>query len=155
MPDSPEVQRPKVLVVDDDPLIVTLLGALLRGEGFDALEATGGEQALRLASAEIPDVVLLDIMMPGIDGFEVCRRLQMDPVTENIPVIFLTASMKPEHISRSTEMGAGGYITKPFSPPALVNTLKEVCSLEGESSSVLRHSESERLIMTAQMPREQ
>jgi CheY-like chemotaxis protein len=138
MPDSPEVQRLKVLVVDDDPNIVTVVTAILRGEGFDVLEATSGEQGLELARTGSPDVVLLDIMMPEIGGFEVFRRLRLDPETEGIPVIFLTASMKPEHISRSTEMGASGFIIKPFSPLALVNALKETCCLGGESSIVLK-----------------
>lgn len=138
MTDSPEDQPLKVLVVDDDPNIVIVVAQILRGEGFDVLEATSGAQGLELARTGSPDIVLLDIMMPEIGGFEVFRRLRLDPETENMPVMFLTASMKPEHISRSTEMGASGYITKPFSPLALVNAMKETCRLGGESSIVLK-----------------
>lgn len=138
MPDSPEVQPLKVLVVDDDPFIVAVVTAILSGEGFDVLQATSGEQGLELARTASPDIVLLDIMMPEMGGFEVFRRLRLDPETESVPVMFLTASMKPEHISRSTELGASGYIIKPFSPPALVNALKETCRLGGESSIVLK-----------------
>jgi CheY-like chemotaxis protein len=138
MTGSPGDKRLRVLVVDDDPSIVTVVAEILRGEGFDVLEATSGKQGLRLASTASPDIVLLDIMMPEIGGFEVFRRLRLDPATENIPVLFLTASMKPEHISRSTEMGASGYIIKPFSPLALVNALKETYRLGGQSSIVLK-----------------
>jgi len=138
MSDSPEDQPLKVLVVDDDPNIVAVVAAILCGEGFQVLEATSGKQGLELARTASPDIVLLDIMMPEIGGFEVYRRLRLDPLTENLPVMFLTASMKPEHINRSTELGASGYITKPFSPLALVNALKETCRLGGESSIVLK-----------------
>jgi len=138
MVDSTEDKRLKVLVVDDDPSIVTVVAEILRGEGFDVLEATGGEQGLELARMGSPDVVLLDIMMPDIGGFEVYRRLRLDPEIENIPVLFLTASMKPEYISRSADIGVNGYIIKPFSPPALVNALKETYLLGGQSSIVLK-----------------
>ena len=138
MSDNTKDQLLKVLVVDDDPLIVTLLAAILAREGFEVLEATSGEQGLRLARTGSPDVVLLDIMMPEMSGFEVYRRLRVQPETKGIPVIFLTASMKPENMSRSMELGAGGYVTKPFSPLVLVNALKETCRLRGESPIVLR-----------------
>lgn len=138
MSDSPEDRRLRVLVVDDDPNIVAVVSAILCGEGFEVFEATSGKQGLELASTTSPDVVLLDIMMPEIGGFEVYRRLRLDPRTENLPVMFLTASMKTEHMNRSTELGASGYITKPFSPLALVNALKETCRLGGESSIVLK-----------------
>jgi CheY-like chemotaxis protein len=138
MKGNPEEKRLRVLVVDDDPSIVTVVTAVLRGEGFDVLEATSGEEGLELARTGSPDAVLLDIMMPGIGGFEVYRRLRLDPETADIPVMFLTASISPEHMSRSTEMRASGYIIKPFSPRALVSALKETCRLRGESNIVLK-----------------
>jgi CheY-like chemotaxis protein len=135
---SAEEKQLRVLVVDDDPSIVTVVTIILSAEGFDVLEATSGEEGLELARKTSPDIILLDIMMPEIGGFEVYSMLRLDPVTADIPIMFLTASMKPEHISRSTEIGACGYIIKPFSPPALVNALREACRLGGESSIVLK-----------------
>ncbi|MDA8383704.1 MAG: diguanylate cyclase [Betaproteobacteria bacterium] len=105
-----------ILIVDDSPENLTVLGALLRTD-YTIRVATDGEKALRIAqSGEPPDLILLDIMMPGVNGYEVCRRLKDDPRTESIPVIFLTAMTHERDEVKGFEAGAVDYITKPFSP---------------------------------------
>lgn len=106
-----------VLVVDDTPENLSLMSDLLR-EHYRVKVATNGERALRIAgAAEAPDLIMLDVMMPEMDGYEVCRRLKADENTKNIPVIFLTARTDPEDEKIGLELGAVDYITKPISPP--------------------------------------
>lgn len=112
--------RPVVLVVDDDTGTLNLMNALLRGR-YRIKLATTGRKALEIARADTPpDLVLLDIMMPDLDGHEVCRQLKADPQTSEIPVIFLTAMAQTEDERRGFALGAADYITKPISPPILL-----------------------------------
>lgn len=108
-----------VLVVDDDPIIVSLLQVNFEIEGYDVLTATGGEAGLALARAGNPDVVVLDVMMPGIDGLEVARRLRDDPATKSIPVVMLSAKAQAADVQAGLEV-ADDYITKPFEPLELL-----------------------------------
>ena len=109
-----------VLVVDDTPENLTLMGALLR-DHFMVKVANNGEKALKIAISDtLPDLVLLDIMMPGMDGYEVCRRLKATAATRDIPVIFLTARSDPDDERMGLALGAVDYITKPISPPILL-----------------------------------
>ena len=108
--------RPKILVVDDIPSNVHVLSRVLKDD-YDIYFATDGEKALDLVQARMPDLVLLDIMMPGMDGFEVCRRIKCDPATHDIPVIFISAKSEVEDETRGLEVGAIDFITKPISPP--------------------------------------
>ncbi|ANC92196.1 GGDEF domain-containing protein [Azospirillum humicireducens] len=108
--------RPKILVVDDIPSNVHVLSRILKDE-YDIYFATDGEKALDLVQVRMPDLVLLDIMMPGMDGFEVCRRIKGDPATHDIPVIFISAKSEVEDETRGLEVGAIDFITKPISPP--------------------------------------
>ena len=109
-----------VLVVDDTPENLTLMGALLR-DHFMVKVANNGEKALKIAMSDTPpDLVLLDIMMPGTDGYEVCRRLKATAATRDIPVIFLTARSDPDDERMGLALGAVDYITKPISPPILL-----------------------------------
>ncbi|WP_377808705.1 PleD family two-component system response regulator [Azospirillum sp. A29] len=108
--------RPKILVVDDIPSNVHVLSRILKDD-YDIYFATDGERALDLVQARMPDLVLLDIMMPGMDGFEVCRRIKADPATHDIPVIFISAKSEVEDETRGLEVGAIDFITKPISPP--------------------------------------
>lgn len=121
--ESPD--RPTVLVVDDTPDNLSLMSALLK-DRYKTKIATNGEKALKIATADpAPDLILLDIMMPGMDGYEVCRRLKAEPASADIPVIFLTAKAETEDEQHGFELGAVDYITKPISPPivlARVNT---------------------------------
>ncbi|PWC58888.1 diguanylate cyclase [Azospirillum sp. TSH7] len=108
--------RPKILVVDDIPSNVHVLSRILKDD-YDIYFATDGEKALDLVQSRMPDLVLLDIMMPGMDGFEVCRRIKDDPTTHDIPVIFISAKSEVEDETRGLEVGAIDFITKPISPP--------------------------------------
>lgn len=106
-----------ILVVDDEPANIDLLVECLKDE-YNVKAATRGERALRIArSGEPPDMILLDIMMPGMDGFEVCQQLKADLSTRHIPIIFITAKIGSEDEIRGLELGAVDYITKPISPP--------------------------------------
>ncbi|MES2264425.1 MAG: response regulator [Pseudomonadota bacterium] len=110
--------RPSILVVDDTPANLTLVGGLLRGD-YRVKLAASGEKALQLCAAAAPDLVLLDLMMPGIDGFEVCRRLKANPATAHIPVIFLTTVSDAERTVEGLALGAADYVTKPIEPTIL------------------------------------
>lgn len=104
----------KVLVVDDTPANLDILQKYLEREGYNVAVAPNGELALKIAPKFLPDLVLLDVMMPGINGFETCRRLRADPATKDIPVIFITAKMENEDILEGFAVGGVDYITKPF-----------------------------------------
>jgi len=106
----------KVLVVDDEKDIVELVRYHLHHAGFQCLEAQDGPTALRLAREHRPELMILDLMLPGLDGLEVCRQLRRDPATARLPVIMLTA--KAEEVDRvvGLEVGADDYVVKPFSP---------------------------------------
>src|SRR3954453_9366 len=122
--------KPVVLIVDDTPENLTIMNGLLK-EAYHTKVANSGERALKLAQAEpIPDLVLLDIMMPGMDGYEVCRRLKADAATHEIPVIFLTAKTHVEDESRGFEVGCGDYITKPISPPIVLARVRTHLALK-------------------------
>lgn len=102
----------KILVTEDDPLTLEALGALLRIEGFQVAEAADGETALTLWETEKPDLICLDIMMPGMDGYEVCRRLRL--LDEKVPILFLSAKREERDIVAGLEIGADDFIRKPF-----------------------------------------
>jgi two-component system, OmpR family, alkaline phosphatase synthesis response regulator PhoP len=109
----------RVLICDDEPYIVESVSYVVRKAGFDVLTAEDGEQALEAAHREKPDLVFLDIMMPGLSGDEVCRRLKADPSTRDTHVVILTARGQEEDERRAMEMGADEFMTKPFSPRKL------------------------------------
>ncbi|GAK54052.1 response regulator receiver sensor signal transduction histidine kinase [Candidatus Moduliflexus flocculans] len=106
--------RPTILAVDDHPANLNLLFDLLSDAGFDLLVAQSGESALSRAEKTTPDIILLDVMMPGLDGFETCRRLKANPHTQKIPVIFMTALSDTVDKVTGFELGAVDYITKPI-----------------------------------------
>jgi len=112
--------KSRVLVVDDISQNLQVVGTMLRNVGYHVTPATNGAQALERAQSRPPDLILLDLMMPDMDGLEVCRRLKADPSTHEIPVIFLTASNEMEHLVRGFEEGAVDYVTKPFNAPELL-----------------------------------
>lgn len=110
---------PLVLVADDDPDILTLVGFRLERAGYEVLPARDGEEALALALERQPDLAILDVMMPKLDGYEVTQRLRENPATSGMPVILLTARVQEADITRGFEAGADDYIKKPFSPQEL------------------------------------
>jgi len=116
-------RKPRVLIVDDDPLIRDLVRAVLEDASYDLDEASSGEEALRVAARRPPDVVLLDVMMPGLDGFEVAERMKQDAELRDAVVIMLTAKDAPEDRRRGLDAGADEYFTKPFSPLELLTTI--------------------------------
>lgn len=114
----------KILVVDDDPNIVRLLASRLKNSGYDVVSASDGNSCFKKAVAEKPDLVLLDIIMPGLNGFEVCKRLKENDKTKDIPVIMLTALAGEKDLSKGLEEGANCFITKPFSAVDLLHKIK-------------------------------
>lgn len=125
----------KILVVDDEPDIVELVMYNLRREGFDVSSAFDGEEALARIRKEKFDFIILDLMLPGIQGMEICRILRNDPITKNIPIIMLTA--KGEEVDKilGLEIGADDYMTKPFSPKELLARIKTVMRRTSEKKA--------------------
>ena len=118
------MKKPLILVVDDTPDNLTLMGNLLKTD-YKVKVANSGERALKIVASEHkPDLILLDIMMPGMDGYQVCRLLKSDPLTREIPVIFLTGKTGVEDEKRGLELGAVDYLTKPISPPIVLARVK-------------------------------
>jgi two-component system alkaline phosphatase synthesis response regulator PhoP len=122
----------RILVVDDEIYIVHILDFSLGMEGYEVITALDGEQALEKARAEKPDLIVLDIMMPKLDGYETCKMLKAEADTKDIPVILLSAKGRNVDQKIGFEVGADDYITKPFSPRKLVERINAIL---GQSSS--------------------
>jgi two-component system alkaline phosphatase synthesis response regulator PhoP len=116
----------KILVVDDEENIRELVRYNLAREGYQVTTVGSGEEALKQASSKLPDLIVLDLMLPGMDGFAVCRQLKSDPRTAHIPIVMLTVKGEESDIVVGLELGADDYITKPFSPKVLLARLKAV-----------------------------
>jgi two-component system alkaline phosphatase synthesis response regulator PhoP len=134
--------KEKILAVDDEEDILELLRFNLSREGCQVSCASSGEEALRLVQSEIPDLIVLDLMLPGIDGLEVTRGLKNDPNTKNIPIVMLTAKGEEADIVAGLELGADDYVTKPFSPRILAARVRAVLRRKvkeaPEETSVIR-----------------
>ena len=130
----------RILVVDDEPANVRLLEAKLQSEYFDVCTSEGGKEAIETAHSEHPDLILLDVMMPGIDGFETCRRLKSDPVTRHIPVIMVTALDQREDRIKGLEAGADDFLTKPVDDLTLFARVRSLLRLKVVLDE-LRHRE--------------
>jgi two-component system, OmpR family, alkaline phosphatase synthesis response regulator PhoP len=122
----------KILIVEDEEEIRELVAYNLVKQGYLAIPAESGEEGLRLIRAEKPDLILLDLMLPGVDGLEVCRRLKRDAATEGIPLIMLTAKGEETDIVAGLELGADDYLTKPFSPRVLMARIRAVLRRKAE-----------------------
>ena len=119
--------RPKkILIVDDTKDILLVVSRRLKSWGYEPLTAESGEDGLRIAQEELPDLVLLDIMMPRMKGRDVCAFLRANPKTKHIPVIFLTALGLADHIKAGMDLGAEDYIVKPFEPAELKDRIQIV-----------------------------
>ncbi len=118
--------KSKILVVDDEPDAVELVEFNLKGAGFDVVTAGDGEEALKKARSFAPDLILLDLMLPEVDGLEVCKILRRDPATSAVPIIMLTAKAAELDRVLGLELGADDYVTKPFSPRELVLRVKNL-----------------------------
>jgi two-component system sensor histidine kinase/response regulator len=117
---QPPLIKSLILVVDDITKNLQVVGTVLRNQGYEVMPAASGADALKCARGQLPDLILLDLMMPEMDGLEVCRQLKADPATMQIPVVYLTASNEMEHLVQGFEVGAVDYVTKPFNPPELL-----------------------------------
>lgn len=122
-------EGPRVLIADDDADILALVAFRLERSGYEVLQATDGEEALRLAVEESPDLAVLDVMMPKMDGYEVTRRIRDNEATSNMPVILLTARAQQSDVDQGMLAGADDYVKKPFSPQELRARVQAV--LEG------------------------
>ncbi len=116
----------RVLICDDDPVILRLLEVNLELEGYDILTANHGEEAFEIASRELPDLVILDIMMPRLDGYQTCQKLKAQPSTEPIPVVFLSAKAQQSDIEKGKSFGVSEYLTKPFDPNDLLDVVERL-----------------------------
>lgn len=114
----------RVLIVDDEPEIGRLLGLILRGAGFEVAAVEGGRAALAHLAASATDLVLLDVIMPELDGFETLRRIRETPATANLPVLMLTASAGAADRARAESLGANDFIAKPFDPADVVERVR-------------------------------
>jgi DNA-binding response OmpR family regulator len=115
----------RILVADDDAVILRLIEINLSLEGFDVELSERGEDAIARAKERRPDLILLDVMMPGMTGWECARALKDDPETAGIPIVFLSARTQEEDRRRGEELGVAAYVTKPFDPGELVSTIRE------------------------------
>ena len=120
------VARETVLVVDDERDILELVKYNLDKEGYQVTTVATGEDALLAARSKLPDIIVLDLMLPGVDGLEVCRRLKAEPTTRGIPIVMLTAKGDEADVVAGLELGAADYITKPFSPRVLTARIRAV-----------------------------
>ena len=121
-------EQQKILVVDDEPINIDVLTGLLKTD-YKLMVAKNGERAIKAANSGKPDLILLDIMMPDMDGYEVCRRLKAETGTRDIPVIFITAMGEVHDETKGLELGAVDYIRKPISPPILKARVKTQLAL--------------------------
>ena len=119
----------KILIVDDEVYILHILDFSLGAEGYEVITAADGEEAIDKARLEKPDLVVLDVMMPKVDGFEACRRLKNDPETRELPVILLTAKGREVDRKMGIEVGADDYMVKPFSPSKLIQKIESFLSV--------------------------
>jgi two-component system phosphate regulon response regulator PhoB len=138
---SQKAGNQKVLIAEDEPDVLNLVAASLKTAGYQAIKAEDGESALEQVRSALPSLVVLDLMLPGMSGLEVCKVLKGDPATKTIPIIMLTA--KAEEVDRivGLELGADDYVTKPFSPRELVLRVRSIlrrANAPQESADVLR-----------------
>jgi len=122
------VSKKKILIVEDEESLLKLESILLTSKGFSVRGVPNGQAALDAIVQEKPDLILLDIMLPEVDGFEVCRRIKSDETTKHIPVVMLTAKKSREDMIRGESVGADWYITKPFKSAMIIETVQRFLS---------------------------
>ena len=119
------MDKKKILVVDDEQDLLDFVKLRLEANNYNVIMATDGVEALEVFNKEKPDLVLLDILMPKLDGFKVCQELKNNPQTVNVPVIMLTAKDRKDDITKAKQVGANGYLIKPFDAATLLFDIKE------------------------------
>ncbi|PLX93353.1 MAG: two-component system response regulator [Desulfuromonas sp.] len=122
------MSKKKILIVEDEESLLKLESILLTSKGYEVRGVANGQAALDVLAEEKPDLVLLDIMLPELDGFEVCRRIKSDEATRNIPVVMLTAKKSREDMAKGEKVGADWYITKPFKSAMVIETIQRFLS---------------------------
>ena len=159
------MKKTKIVVIEDEADILEVIGYSFKKEGFEFNSSLDGEKGLALAKKEIPDLVLLDLMLPSLDGIEICRKLKADSITRPIPIIMVTAKGEESDIVLGLGIGADDYVVKPFSPRELIARIKsvlrrgelreegeELVSLDGLVINFNRHEvflEGKKIILTA------
>ena len=118
----------KILVVDDDPYILMSLEFLMKKNGFDVMVARNGTEALEIVEKQVPDIVLLDIMMPDVDGYAICKHIKNSKKLKDAKVVFMSAKSKETDIQKGYDLGASLYVTKPFSTRQLLKQVQELIS---------------------------
>jgi len=116
----------KILITEDSPTVLEILKSVLAEEGYEVIAASDGQQALNLAKTEKPDLMVLDLMLPKIDGYKVCRMLKFDEKYKDIPIIMLTARTNETDEKLGKEVGADAYIRKPFQPEVVIDEIKKL-----------------------------
>ena len=132
----------KVLVVDDTPLNIKLLGDLLAVKGYSVTTAVNGEEALKRLAAEVPDIVLLDVMMPGLSGYDVCKRIRADPATALLPVVMITSLDPQQERVHGIEAGADDFLSKPINQPELFARVRSLLRVKALQDEVKRQAEA-------------
>lgn len=133
-----------ILVVEDEEDILELITYNLGKEGYEIQTATSGEEGLKYARSKVPDLIVLDLMLPGVDGLEVCKLVKNDPKTRQIPIVMVTAKGEESDVVTGLELGADDYVTKPFSPKVLVARIRAVLRRRTEQTSpeaVIEHGD--------------
>lgn len=118
------MSKKKILIVEDEESLLKLESILLTSRGYDVCSVSNGKAALESLDKEKPDLVLLDVMLPEVDGFEVCRQIKANPLTRHIPVIMLTAKKSRDDMAHGEQVGADWYITKPFKSAMVIETIQ-------------------------------
>ena len=121
-----------ILVVDDEPDILKVVSFRLKRAGYNVVSAADGEEALKLVQKEKPDLILLDIRLPSIDGYEICKRIKSNNALKHTPIIFLTASSGARIVDAVKKFKADGYLIKPFEPEELLKAVESIIRLKGE-----------------------
>jgi DNA-binding response OmpR family regulator len=119
----------RILVTDDEEYLIELLDVNLRPAGFEVLKAYDGEEGLNKAITERPDLMILDVRMPGMDGYEVCRRLKANDTTKDIPILMLSAYVQEADIKKGLSVGAVAYLKKPFNVQDLIRAVKQILGM--------------------------
>lgn len=145
----------RILIIEDDQTLRRQLAQLLKWEGYQSSEAENGRQGVALAKAEAPDLIICDIMMPEMDGFEVLKAVRENPVSSCMPFIFLTAKVESRDLRQGMNLGADDYLTKPFSPEELLKSVRQrLKRRQQQLSEVRRHSEELSLAVASTFPLE-
>lgn len=122
----------RILIAEDEPDIRELVAFMLRFAGYEVLSASNGEEAVQTASREIPDLILMDVRMPRMTGYDACRVMKANPDLHDVPVVFLSAKGQESEIQTGLEAGAEEYLLKPFSPDELTNRVRMILSKYGK-----------------------